>query len=140
MKMKKSLNKVDIESFSLLDDNSLISKYLNDLSYFLLKKDTGINIYNGTITKKFLLDGRYIIHSKHIRSLFLKKDTIVGVGCMQLYDYKTNSYNSTLIIYYKNIVFYSNMKLTDFENDKTIFTDITKQFLRKLKLSDLINI
>lgn len=59
---------------------------------------------------------------------------------MQLYDYKTNSYNSTLIIYYKNIVFYSNMKLTDFENDKTIFTDITKQFLRKLKLSDLINI
>lgn len=42
--MKKNLNQVDIESFNLLDDNSLISKYLNDLSYFLLKKDTGINI------------------------------------------------------------------------------------------------
>lgn len=140
--MKKNLSQVDIESFNLLDNNSLISKYLYDLSYFKIIDDLELNVYNGSLAKKVLFNESFTnaYNKKHIRSLFLKKDTIVGVGCMQLYDYKTNSYNSTLIIYYKNIVFYSNMKLTDFENDKTIFTDITKQFLRKLKLSDLINI
>lgn len=139
--MKKSLNHIYPESVALLDNSSLISKYFNDISYFKIEKDLDIYVYNGSIAKEVLLKGTYIRYdSKHIKNLLLKKDTIVGVGCMQLYNPKYNSYNSTTIIYYNNVVFFSDMKLTDFEILKTIFVDNTKQFLRKLKLSDLINI
>lgn len=140
--MKKNLNQVDIESINLLDDNSLISKYIYDLSYFNIVDDLELNVYNGSLAKKVLFNKTFTnaYNKKHEKKLLLKKDTIIGIGSMQVYNTKRSSYNSIAIIYYRNVVFFCSMSLNDFEILKTLFLDITNQYIRSLKLKDLINI